>query len=542
MAELFIPSNTARVLLVDENGVPYKAGSGGGSVTTQVNGVNTSDQTLVNFVDTPSVTWANPSGGIIEATAPGGGSGDVVGPASAIDNDIAVFNGATGKIIKDGGTTIAAINSAIAGKQAAGNYLVDPGANGLTARTALNTTAARTITGTANRLGVTNGDGVAGNPTLNVPDSAQLNVAKLVNLTSNGFVKTSAGDGTLSVDTATYLTAAGAVTSINKTGSTALVGAVTLTGGSNVTLTQSGQDISIAASGGGGGTVVFNPPGFRLSTTTGVPVTTGDSDSTTLFWTPYISGNVWYWDGAAWQVETVVEQSLSMSGVGVNSNYDVFYLHGTGLVLSSAWTDDTTRADALGTQDGVKVLASDHTKLWLGTVRVISVSSASSVVDRGGGVTTQAGGERFIYNAYNQVPRQLVVIDTTDSWSYNGGVRQANGASGNKVEYVTGVDWSVVNVSVIATGEGTGDRGASVGVGVDSTTAKSGVSNFGGHQGAFDVNQFSPTANYRGMPGLGYHYLAWLENTESAITFFGDNGGSTPTRSIQSGLTAEIMM
>lgn len=43
------------------------------------------------------------------------------------------------------------------------------------------------------------------------------------------------------------------VTSVAKTGSTKLNGDVTLTGGTNVTLTQSGQDISIAASGGGGG-------------------------------------------------------------------------------------------------------------------------------------------------------------------------------------------------------------------------------------------------------------------------------------------------
>lgn len=41
------------------------------------------------------------------------------------------------------------------------------------------------------------------------------------------------------------------VASINKTGSTPLIGKVTLTGGTNVTLTQSGQDISIASSGGG---------------------------------------------------------------------------------------------------------------------------------------------------------------------------------------------------------------------------------------------------------------------------------------------------
>lgn len=37
----------------------------------------------------------------------GGGSGDVVGPAGAVDNRIAVFDGATGKAIKDGGATVA---------------------------------------------------------------------------------------------------------------------------------------------------------------------------------------------------------------------------------------------------------------------------------------------------------------------------------------------------------------------------------------------------------------------------------------------------
>ena len=42
------------------------------------------------------------------------------------------------------------------------------------------------------------------------------------------------------------------VVSIRKAGSTALKGAVTLTGGTNVTLTQSGQDISIASTGAGG--------------------------------------------------------------------------------------------------------------------------------------------------------------------------------------------------------------------------------------------------------------------------------------------------
>jgi hypothetical protein len=42
-------------------------------------------------------------------------------------------------------------------------------ANGIAVRTAAGTTAARTITGTANQVTVVNGDGVAGNPTLSLP-------------------------------------------------------------------------------------------------------------------------------------------------------------------------------------------------------------------------------------------------------------------------------------------------------------------------------------------------------------------------------------
>ncbi len=44
-------------------------------------------------------------------TAVGSGAGDVVGPSSATADRIAVFDGTTGKLIKDGGTTIAAITA-----------------------------------------------------------------------------------------------------------------------------------------------------------------------------------------------------------------------------------------------------------------------------------------------------------------------------------------------------------------------------------------------------------------------------------------------
>ena len=47
----------------------------------------------------------------IASTASGGGTGDVVGPASAVADRIAVFNGTTGRLIKDGGSTIAALSA-----------------------------------------------------------------------------------------------------------------------------------------------------------------------------------------------------------------------------------------------------------------------------------------------------------------------------------------------------------------------------------------------------------------------------------------------
>lgn len=49
--------------------------------------------------------------------------------------------------------------------------LVDPGSNGIVVRTALNTTTARTLTGTVNRITITNGSGIAGNPTVDISSS-----------------------------------------------------------------------------------------------------------------------------------------------------------------------------------------------------------------------------------------------------------------------------------------------------------------------------------------------------------------------------------
>lgn len=47
------------------------------------------------------------------SASPGAGTGDVTGPASAVDERVAVFDGITGKIIKDGGVTISELGGGV---------------------------------------------------------------------------------------------------------------------------------------------------------------------------------------------------------------------------------------------------------------------------------------------------------------------------------------------------------------------------------------------------------------------------------------------
>lgn len=75
------------------------------------------------------------------------------------------------------------------------NYMEEPGTTGLVARTAANTASARTITGTASEISVTNGDGVSGNPLLALPSTLNF-TGKTVTVGSGGSIAVS-GSGTI---------------------------------------------------------------------------------------------------------------------------------------------------------------------------------------------------------------------------------------------------------------------------------------------------------------------------------------------------------
>ena len=69
------------------------------------------------------------------------------------------------------------------------------GSNGLAARTAAETFAARTISGIANEIAVTNGDGIAGNPSLSLPAALTLTGKTVTGGTFTGITDIAVADG-----------------------------------------------------------------------------------------------------------------------------------------------------------------------------------------------------------------------------------------------------------------------------------------------------------------------------------------------------------
>jgi hypothetical protein len=62
---------------------------------------------LIDFLDVPAATETLIDGGRVLQLTGFAGSGDVVGPASVVDERIAIWDGTSGDLLADGGYTIA---------------------------------------------------------------------------------------------------------------------------------------------------------------------------------------------------------------------------------------------------------------------------------------------------------------------------------------------------------------------------------------------------------------------------------------------------
>jgi len=267
---------------------------------------------------------------------------------------------------------------------------------------------------------------------------------------------------------------------------------------------------------------------FRLSLTTGLPVTTADvTGAGTLYAVPYTGSRIALYNGTFWQLFNSAQFSLALT-LTSGKPYDIW-----GIITAGApalevlvWTNDTSRATALAYQNGVLVKSGDATRRYLG-----------SLYASGANTTEDSLAKRYLWNYYNRVDRPMQAVDTTNSWSYNTAtIRQANAAAANQIDYIQGVSEDMVSARILAAAKDSNTANwATVGVGVDSTTAFSGLRGENGTQA--DIMTFS--AFYQGFPGVGRHVLSWNEFGSASvgtITWYGDDGSAN----FQSGINGNI--
>lgn len=276
----------------------------------------------------------------------------------------------------------------------------------------------------------------------------------------------------------------------------------------------------------------------RLTLTSGTAVTTADvTGAGTLYFTPFRGNKVALYNGSYWEVLSFTERSIAVTATS-GSVYDV-YLYNQGgvpkLEIGTVWSSATARAEALATQDGIYVRTGyKNTRRYVGT---FCADGTNTIADSGGGVTTVVGAKRFLWNAQNRVGRHMAVFDSTNSWAYTTDtIRQARANAGNKVEWVHGLQEEMIEgrVCVNFNAASNSARGGKAGIGVDSTSAFSGMVAVFYYPPAGGAN-LPCASTYEGYPGLGYHYLSWNEKgADGTCTFLGSNGGD----SSQSGLTA----
>lgn len=253
--------------------------------------------------------------------------------------------------------------------------------------------------------------------------------------------------------------------------------------------------------------------GGRLTLTTGVPVTVAAvTAAATVYFTPYKGDRIaLYNTDGGWVFYTFTERSLSLAAYTANKNYDIWlYLNAGTLTLdSTVWTDDTTRATALTTQNGIYVKTGDATRRYLGTIRITGTI----------GQTEDSLTKRYVWNYYNRVLRHLYSGDATGHSYTSATYRYWNNAT-TQIQFVIGVseDSHIFTLAgraiVTAT---TAGRMARLFLFLDSVAAPY----------RFNALGFSTTWIEEQGVGLvidpnavvaGYHYLAVIESVSSPGT------------------------
>ena len=247
---------------------------------------------------------------------------------------------------------------------------------------------------------------------------------------------------------------------------------------------------------------------FRLTLTTGVPVTTSDvTGATTIYLTPYKGNRISLFTSGVWKTYITTELSVALGTLTSGLPYDVFVFDNSGNPTLNivAWTNSTTRATALVYQDGVLVKSGGAAFRYLGTFYTTSTTQ-----------TEDSAAKRFLWNYYNRVFRNWIKTSGTASWTYTiATFRQANADATLQLDCVVGVSEDSTEITAYCPASNAGGILVSTGVGVNSTTvnsAQTGGSAAGG-------NAVGIASTYSAVLPLGRNFFPWLEwSTASGTT------------------------
>lgn len=261
--------------------------------------------------------------------------------------------------------------------------------------------------------------------------------------------------------------------------------------------------------------------GGRLSVNTD-PVGEG-SGSATIHFRAFRGSHIAVYNGSSEWSYLDIGAGISLAvasfpaGGAPNTVYDIYVYDsgGTPTLEATAWATATTRATAIVLQDGVWVRSGATTRRLVGSVRLDA--------------TTQLNDDdenRTVWNASNRIPRRLMRLEATGSWSYaTSAWRAANGSNANRVNVLVGLPIELVRVtarSVIVQEE---DTVASIGVALDATNTTHSTSTCS-KEDTIGTKAASAIAEYNAIVSLGYHYLQWTENGGGAGGFGTDFYGS----------------
>jgi hypothetical protein len=270
---------------------------------------------------------------------------------------------------------------------------------------------------------------------------------------------------------------------------------------------------------------------LRLSSVTNTPVPIGNnSASATVYYTFYEGWTVRLYNTttSAWEDHVVSGQiSASISGLTASTFYDVF-VDSTETLTFVAWTGTSSRASALGDVDGIRVMDSDNSKLYIGKI----------LIDSGGGTCTQTLKNLGVSNYYNRHEMPFGVYPSDNSWLYNSAtIRAAGGSAANSVLMVTEPNSDIDAHLNTFTANPAGNVGVA-GIGLNTTTAFSSPMR---SSASTSYNMYLHV-DYETIIGEGLNTLYMLERCSSAagnVTFFGDAG--VPDW-FQVGLTGNVLI